>query len=689
MAVRSVNLALFLAAVATIAVVVNVLAAHPSLRWRADATKTRAYSLSEQTLGLIENLEGEWTIVLVMSDDAVDDAVRRQVGQVLQRYERASSHISVVRIDPADPASLDQYEAELTRLREIYRDQIARYDAVLAEARDALARFTVFLQEQSAALVALRQAIEPEDAAAAQVDQLIAVMALRLEQARQVETELDRALALDEGRPLPDYETARSILAVSLETWAGEFFQIVQLLGTWRDSPATGPAVRRYAGGHRQDHGGWAQELANQADPLKHLPPLELARIGRSLESGETAIVSGPDGATAIPSGQLFARLNLRQGASGEVSFDQRFRGEQAISAAIRVLQGKGAMPLVVLVHAQDETLLARRVQNIDFVGAADMLRGARFEVWEWNAARSSKPATPRDRDVAWVVVPPPIPQRKTLQVTDDEQALIEATRDLLRNGESVLLSFAPSPVSRTGKRDPWRQLVTPFGLDVDTGQVVFESVRDDQGRQTNQRVVQLIDYPPDHAIGSAVHGLQTLFDLPLAITLVDPAESAGFEDVRRVVVARIEPQENRWLESNWMASPASLDEPQASQRVTEPLPLVVAVERRNPVGPGPQRLLVVGSGGWLLSYLADVVVNVGGDRMALVNPGNHELLMAGVAWLANADDLIAASPVSRQVARLDGVTGSVQTLWRWIALAIIPGACLGLGIFTWAARRY
>jgi hypothetical protein len=115
----------------------------------------------------------------------------------------------------------------------------------------------------------------------------------------------------------------------------------------------------------------------------------------------------------------------------------------------------------------------------------------------------------------------------------------------------------------------------------------------------------------------------------------------------------------------------------------------VVAVERRNPVGPGPQRLLVVGSGGWLLSYLADVVVNAGGDRMVLVNPGNHELLMAGVAWLANADDLIAASPVSRQVARLDGVTGSVQTLWRWIALAIIPGACLGLGIFTWAARRY
>ena len=74
---------------------------------------------------------------------------------------------------------------------------------------------------------------------------------------------------------------------------------------------------------------------------------------------------------------------------------------------------------------------------------------------------------------------------------------------------------------------------------------------------------------------------------------------------------------------------------------------------------------------------------------MVLVNPGNYELLMAGIAWLADADDLIAASPVSRQVARLDGVTAIVQVLWRWIALAIIPGACLGLGIFVWAVRRH
>ena len=78
----------------------------------------------------------------------------------------------------------------------------------------------------------------------------------------------------------------------------------------------------------------------------------------------------------------------------------------------------------------------------------------------------------------------------------------------------------------------------------------------------------------------------------------------------------------------------------------------------------------------------------MGGDRLALVNPGNYELLLASIAWLAGADELIASSPVSQQVARLDGLTPPVRTLWRWMALAIVPGACLLSGVSVWVIRR-
>ncbi len=687
MSTRGVNLAVFLAAVVTIAVVVNALAAHPRLRWQADATKTRAYSLSPQTRNLLAGLDGDWMIAVVMGDEGVDRALRRQVEQVLDRYRRASPRISVVRIDPDDPASLDTYEALLIRLRNSYAGQIAEYDAELADGRDALQQFTVFLQRQTGGLVTLGKGIDPDDIARPEIEQLIAVISLRLEQARQVEVELDTAMTAGDSRPLPDYETARSILAVALTTWGDEIYQVVQLFSGWRDSLTTSLPVRRYAGAHRDDYQGWAEELAARADPLKHLPPLELARIGRSLEAGETAIVFGPSGAAVVPSEQLFARTNLRRRGSGAVTFDQRFRGEQAISAAIRVLQGGVKMPLVMLVHAQDESMLSRRGQNIDFVGAAEILRAMRVEVREWLVSRSDKPTPPRDRAVVWVVVPPPIPQRTSLAVTEAEQKLIEAVRGLIADGEPVLLSLVPSGASRTGQKDPWRDLAAPFGLSVDTGRTVVETVRNEQGEAGTQRVIQIRDYPEGHAIGSAVHGLRTSFDLPMAIKLADPSEAA-FADVHQSVIAWIAPSATRWLEPDWMVSPSRLDEPTAEQRFSEPLPLVVAAVRRNPVESAQQRFLLVGSGGWLLSYLADVVVPVGGDRMVLVNPGNYELLMAGISWLGGADALIASSPVSRQVARLEGVTPSVLVFWRWIALAIMPGACLGLGISVWFVRR-
>jgi len=686
---RGLNLAVYLAAILTIAVVVNVIAAHPALRWRADATKTRAYSLSEQTVNLLEDIEGDWTIAVILTTDGVDPALLRQIEQVLDRYDRVSPNLSVVRIDPADPASLDSYEALLIRLRRSYAEPIAEYDAALDDGRRVLERLTVFLQQQIGSLVTVSNGLAEDDAARSQIEQLLAIISLRLDQVRQVEIELDRALAIDESRPLADYETARSILAVSLDTWADEFFKIVKLFNGWRDSVATDMAVRRFAATHRDEYDDWVQELAGCADPLKQLPPLELARIGRSLEAGETAIVFGPNGAAVIPPEQLFSRLNLRRRGSGIVAFDQRFRGEQAISAAIRMLSDGGKMPVVVLVHAQDHSLLRRRDQNIDFMGSAEMLQASRFDVREWIVALSNRPRVPRDRATVWVVVPPPIPQRTTLTITEAEQKLIDVTHALIADGEAVLLGLTPSPLTRTGMRDPWRELTTPFGLTVDTTRTIFESARDEAGQVINQRVIQLSNYLPGTAIGLAVHGMQTVFDLPVVITLDDDASGSVAPDVRREIVLAVEPGEDRWLETDWMLNPDSLDEPTADQRLDRPAPIVVAAERRNPVKTGQQRILVVGSGGWLLSYLADVVVPVGGARMVLVNPGNFELLMAGITWLAGDDDRIATSPVSRQVARLEGVTESVQLLWRWVALAIMPGGCLALGIFVWTVRRH
>jgi hypothetical protein len=101
-----------------------------------------------------------------------------------------------------------------------------------------------------------------------------------------------------------------------------------------------------------------------------------------------------------------------------------------------------------------------------------------------------------------------------------------------------------------------------------------------------------------------------------------------------------------------------------------------------------PRRAVVIGSGGWMLSFVSDVTVDLGGDRVALAHPGNYELLLASIAWLAGMDEFIAPSAASQQVARLSGITPAVRTAWLWITLAGMPLAMLGLGVAVWLVRR-
>lgn len=673
------NLALFLIGVVTIAIVINGFAARPGLRFRGDATKTRAYSLSPQTRQMLAGLDGQWTIALVMSARDVDDAVRRQVDEVLSRFTEASEAISVVRVDPTDPRTLPQYELLLADLRAGYAEQIADYQQALAEGRRALESFKTAVQQQSGRLAAVVPQIAAADPNRRAVEQLQQVLALRLEQAGQVIQELDGALRSDESRPLPDYEAARSVLGAALGGWAEEQFRIGQLLAGWQGAAGADLALRRFAADDRQSFEAQAQQLALAADPLKQLPALELGRIGRALEQGDAAIVMGPRGAAVIPSAQLLPNLAVRSDA-GSIAYDQRFRGEQMISATIRSLL-VDQMPMVVFVHAQDQSLLARRDRNVDLVGSASILDASRFDVREWIVDRSDPPTPAPGQTAVWIVVPPP--SRQSLEPTGAEIDLIEETHRLLDDGQPVLLSFHPSVLPRFGRADPWATLTEALGVEVETGEVVAQEVAVSPDETRRELAQTLEDFPAQHPIASALHGQRTYLALPVAIVGARPAPGTAIE-----VIGRIAPSPARWLEPDWSVNPQEAQPAPHGPALAEPVTVIAAIERRLPDRPRPQRVIVVGSGGWMLSYVADVGMSIGGDRVMLAHPGNYELLLSSVEWLAGMDELIAPSPVSRQVARLGGVTPAVQQRWRWISLLGIPGACVGLGVAVWSVRR-
>jgi hypothetical protein len=97
---------------------------------------------------------------------------------------------------------------------------------------------------------------------------------------------------------------------------------------------------------------------------------------------------------------------------------------------------------------------------------------------------------------------------------------------------------------------------------------------------------------------------------------------------------------------------------------------------------------VVVASGGWLLSSLADLSDGLGGGRTALVNPGNRELLLASVAWLADRPDLLDGGLSGREVPRIESLGDGPRRAWMFGFGGFIVIGPVVAGAVVIAARR-
>ncbi len=491
-----------------IAAVVIYFAQQRSMRQEIDATKTRAYSLSPQTRQLLGSLEGDWKIALVMVEDEADRALRRQTEEVLRRFTEASPKLTVLRLDPSDPRSVRGLEALIADLRGIYGDLVAQYDAALDAGLAAFDELHLFSQQQAGVLQQLAQTLPAESPLYEALASRAQMLVLWSQQADSVREEVIKARRIDDRRPLPDYETARSILAGTLGHWAQELDDVTRMFEQWPHTPLPPAEVRDVIADSGRRFERLARRLVEVADPLRHLPPLELSDIARALQSGEAAIIAGPSRAAVVSSEALFPKSNVQQVAGGGVTFDRRFRGEQLIASTIRSLLTEH-MPMVVFVHAEARSLLAPEERNVDLAGVASNLKAARFDVREWIVHRTERPKPADGQPVVWVPIPPP--QRQGRDPSQEEQLLTDTVKQLIDEGEPVLLSVYPSLRHRLRLPDAWADLALPFHLRVDTSAVLYEAVAVGEDERAIERGQTLTSYPLDHPISRAVEGQRLL----------------------------------------------------------------------------------------------------------------------------------------------------------------------------------
>ena len=204
------------------------------------------------------------------------------------------------------------------------------------------------------------------------------------------------------------------------------------------------------------------------------------------------------------------------------------------------------------------------------------------------------------------------------------------------------------------------------MGVEANTAKVLLQRVALGPQQVHIQRA-QLIDRSTGkHAIARAVDSRRIYMPLPIEV-------EGG------VTLLAIDPSEDRWLDEHWEAQSDAVDK----EFLKEQLPIASAVVHHDEA-----RLIVVGSGGWLLSWAADRASQLGDGQLAMANPGNTEFLLASIEWLAGLDDWIAASPISQHTSRIVGLTATMYRVWLVVLILGVPSMVLGIAVILSMRRR-
>ena len=655
---------LFLLAMAVLATAIGGLARSTPLRAAADVTGSRRYQLTDATQALLGRLQGDWSATLIVDRGAADEMALAQMEEVLSQAAAgvaAPAQLRVKVLDPVDGRGGGAYRSWLDELRQRHRRELDQYDATIDDALDVFAELVSTGRAQLPALDALSATLPRDSSERQQVDALRGGFRQLATSSAEVVRSITELRQSSPDRPLGDEAAAAAALRDNHRHWAAQLAGMAE----WFNRHAE-PEMMSAAQLARELE-AIAARLRSSEDALSRLAPLELAQVGAAVAAGDALVIESPGALAVIPGWQALPRAGAEEEGS---AFDRRFRSEQVLTAAIRSLAGGGAFRVVIM-HSQDRSLFAPSSDGVDLAGVIDTLRAARIPVVEWRMgadapALSALPAV-------FVVLPP---TQARLEPTRPEQQLIDEARRLVDFGESVLLSVGPSLLPMTGRVDPWGDIAARAGVAARTNLLLTDEIPVSAGRIRRQS--SLVRPIPDScAIAQAIFGQR--FELGSGVPLQISADAQAAGSVQPILESP--PAPGRVLISDWrrLADDRSTAR---SEPIAEPVMLAAAALRQRLDGQ-LARAVVVGSADWAFSNMASRTQTISG-RETLAAPGNRELMLAAVRWLAGQDDQVAFGGTGGEVARVGALRGSTRQLWAFALIVLVP---VSLGVTGWRIR--
>jgi hypothetical protein len=689
---------------------------------RFDLTSTRRYSLSEQSRAVLDQLDTEHRVVTMLGGDDIEPAQQQRVRDLVDEYARASKSINVQHID-LDTQS-DRREELLAEMDAMFAEETASIRASIAEGlrlTDLYAETVDQIEAWLSDIIDNNVKFRPESIQRQRLTDLHSQYLRLQDQRKRLLQMRDEMLGSDwrarlkspgivtegDGQNLPDY----TALMATIQQY------ILQLAGnTLPDTPGKADQLRRgvvidnLAPPETQQAAAEAQNalaamvqqipqffatVKKETDPLLNITaPLRYKEARAILNAKPCVLLTSGSDARVIPADLLFRGT----GDASTSQINDLFVGEEQLTGALISIQ-LDPPPLVVFIRSniglRAVSVIGSEQQRIEGVydEVIKRLLAMDFEVAEWpDPVNTDPPPLRADQRVVWVTMPyfrPDVNRSASLDNTNKDTVAAFLQERLSKGDGAMVMLYANGDTAPRlrgeAPPDTMAQLLRTFGIDAQLYQSAVQLQSEDEDgdnrKYTNQFIVNT--WPESPIVGDALNGINTFFTYPIPIEL---ESKQGVKQTPLVQVAApvLHVQEAAADPKTGVFEP----EPDSDR---ERVLIGAAAEKDD------GRLVTIGSATWamdeILSSAALPDGTVGKDLAdrpgaRILYPGNSDLFVNSICWLAHEEALIAASPRTQDIRRIEPMSSGTLGTIRILLWAGMPAAILVLGVGVGLMRR-
>lgn len=689
---------------------------------RYDLTSTRRYSLSDQSRAVLDKLEVKHRVVTMLGGDTIEPAQQQRIRDLVDEYTRASTSINVQHIDL--DTQLDRREILLAEMDAMFAEDTATIRSSIAAGFQLVERYAETIDQIETWLddiiksgVKLRPASIQNQRLTDLHSQYLRLQdqAKRLRELRndmlgsdwQARLKSPGLVTQGDGQNLPDY----TALMAEIQQY------ILQLAGnTLPDTPGKADQLRRgvafdnLAPPEVQQAASEAQNtlaamvqqvpqffqtVKTETDPLlKVAAPLRYQDARSILNDKPCVLLTSGGDARVIPAEQLFRGT----GSTTSEEINDLFVGEEQLTGALISLQLEPP-PLVVFIRSniglRAVSITGSEQQRIEGVydEVTKRLLAMDFEVAEWPDPVNIDPPEVREgQRVVWVTMPyfRPDANRSASLDNTNKDTVASFLQDRLNKGDSAMIMLYANGDTAPRLRgeappDTLVELLDTFGIQAQLHHSAIQLKSEDEDGQAREYTNQFIvnQWPKSIIVGDALNGINTFFTYPIPLKL---NAKQGVAQTPMVEIA---------------APVLHVQETAADPKTGEFTPEPESERQRIVIGAAAQkddaRLVTIGSATWAMDEILSTAAlpdGTVGPELAerpgarILYPGNSDLFVNSICWLAHEEDLIAASPRTQDIRRIQPMSDRALQNTRLLLWAGMPAVILVLGVGVGLMRR-